>query len=215
MSSEPCAPEHVRLADFEFCTPPPAQGDVGSIGYAAPETLTGALYDQSVDIWAAGVALYAMLSAAAPFDIPESAEATVQRIRDHTQPTLPFLEPIWEKVSPEAQDLIQRMLHPDPTQRLPLDKVMAHPWLSPADAPDSSSESAPASPTAHILSRSAPRPKFAIRCTWHAKAQRWGQGLQGPSQEGQAPMLVDAGASHVPLVACPVEWAPDNHNTTR
>merc|ERR1711924_159436 len=76
-----------------------------------------------------------------------------------------------------------------------LDKVMAHPWLSPVDSVDAvdSSESAPSSPTtsAHVLSRSAPRPKFALRCTWHAKAQRWGQGLQGPSQEGQAPMLVD------------------------
>merc|ERR1712159_406506 len=71
MSSEPCFPEHVRLADFEFCTPPPAQGDVGSVGYAAPETLNGGMYAESVDVWAAGVALYCMLSAAAPFDVPE------------------------------------------------------------------------------------------------------------------------------------------------
>lgn len=215
MSNEPCAPEHVRLADFEFCTPPPAQGAAGSIGYAAPETLTGGSYGESVDIWAAGVALYAMLSAAAPFDIPESAEETARRIRDH-QLTMPFPEPIWEKVSPAARDLIQRLLHPDPNERLPLDKVMAHPWLSVVDSAESSSESSPSSPTAiaHVLSRSAPRPKFAIRCTWHSKAQRWGQGLQGPSQEGQAPMLVDVGTSHVPLVACPVEWAPNN-NTTR
>merc|ERR1719271_399094 len=148
MSNEPCAPEHVRLADFEFCTPPPAQGAVGSIGYAAPETLTGGLYGQSVDVWAAGVALYAMLSAAAPFDVPESVEDTAQRIRD-AQPHTSFPEPIWEKVSPAARDLIQCLLHPDPNERITLDKVMAHPWLSPVDSVDAvdSSESAPSSPT--------------------------------------------------------------------
>merc|ERR1712023_37723 len=41
MNADPTAPEHVCLADFEFCTPPPALGAVGSIAYAAPETLDG------------------------------------------------------------------------------------------------------------------------------------------------------------------------------
>jgi len=206
MNSEPCAPEHVRLADFEFCTPPPAQGEVGSIAYAAPETLTGGLYGESVDVWAAGVALYAMLSAAAPFDVPESFEATAQRIRD-ARPELSFPEPIWQRVSPQAKDLVQRLLHPDPTLRLPLDKALAHPWLS--GSSDSSDESAPASPAPRAPSR----PKFSMRCTWHSKTMRWGQGLEGPSQEGQAPMLLDDAPT--PLVACPVEWGPMHNQETR
>jgi len=199
MSSEPCVAEHVRLADFEFCTPPPAQGDVGSVGYAAPETLTGEMYGESVDIWAAGVALYAMLSASAPFDVPEDPVATVQRIREGK---LPFAEPIWDSVSSEAKDLIQGLLHRDPAMRLSLDQAMAHSWL----ASSISDESAPSSPVK--------RPKFALRCTWHSKTKRWGQGLEGPSQEGQVPMLIEAGGSNVPLVACPIEWAPSHCTTT-
>merc|ERR1711918_230422 len=96
------------------------------------------------------------------------------------------------------------LLHPNPAMRLSLDQAMAHPWLSGAVASD---ESAPSSPVK--------RPKFALRCTWHAKTKRWGQGLEGPSQEGQVPMLVEAGASNVPLVACPFEWAPANTTRTR
>jgi len=202
MSSEPCAPQHVRLADFEFCTPPPAQGDVGSIGYAAPETLTGELYGESVDIWAAGIALFAMLSAAAPFDVPEDVGATVSRIREGK---LSFTEPIWARVSPEAKNLIQGLLQPDPAARLSLDQAMAHPWLVGSVASDESDESTP----------SVKRPKFALRCTWHSKIKRWGQGLEGPSQEGQVPMLVEAGAPNVPLVACPIEWAPAHTTKTR
>ena len=74
------APEHVRLADFEFCTSSPALGPVGSIGYAAPETLGNLPYTTAVDVWAGGVCLYAMLAASAPFDCPESAAATARRI---------------------------------------------------------------------------------------------------------------------------------------
>jgi serine/threonine protein kinase len=205
MNSEPCAPEHVRLADFEFCTPPPAQGEVGSIAYAAPETLTGGLYGESVDVWAAGVALYAMLSAAAPFDVPESFEETADRIRN-ARPELPFSEPIWQRVSPAAKSLIQSLLHPDPALRLTLDKVLAHPWLSGPE--DSANESASTSHT-----RLPSRPKFALRCTWHTKTKRWGTGLEGPSQEGPAPMLLDDASS--PLVACPVEWGPQHNDETR
>merc|ERR1719409_2141870 len=100
-----------------------------------------------------------MLSASAPFDVPESAEATAQRIRE-ARPDLPFPEPIWENISREAKDLIKGLLQPDPALRLSLEKVMAHPWLS--GSIDSATESAPSSPAP---SRSPPsRPKFALRC---------------------------------------------------
>lgn len=203
MSNEPCSPEHVRLADFEFCTPPPAQGDVGSIAYAAPETLTGGLYGESVDVWAAGVALYAMLSAAAPFDIPESFEATAERIRNAT-PDTPFPEPIWQRVSPAAKDLVRRLLHPDATLRITLDQVLSHAWFS---------ESTDVSSNGAIATTKSRPPKFALRCTWHSKTKRWGTGLEGPSQEGQAPMVLDDACS--PLVACPVEWGPQHNDVTR
>jgi len=211
MHPDPTVPEQVRLADFEFCSTVPATGAVGSIAYAAPEALGEAPYTQAVDVWAAGVMLYAMLSASAPFDAPEGPEATAQRIRE-TVPGMPFPETCWETISPGAKDLLNGMLHPHVQHRLTLEQVMAHPWFQ------GTSESIPASPISEARSASPGRkspklgPKFSIRCTWHPKMKRWGsnnkKGKRGPAAD--VAMLVDEdGASgQAPIIACPVEWAP-------
>jgi len=88
MHPEPTLPEQVRLADFEFSVESPAFGPVGSLAYSAPEALDpDRPYTTAVDLWAAGVALYAMLSASPPFDCPfEAPAATEQQIRN----TLPL-----------------------------------------------------------------------------------------------------------------------------
>lgn len=196
MNTDPKEPHHVRLADFEFCTPSPATGAVGSIGYAAPETLGESSYTTAVDIWAAGVVLYAMLSASAPFDSPGNPEDTMQRIRA-AQPGMRFAEDCWDTISPAAKDLVNRMLHPDPDQRLDLPAAMAHPWLSGASQLPRATMAPPS------------KPKFALRCTWHPKTKRWSQGIDGPAGDGEVRMLVDED-EQCPLVACPLEWAPGN-----
>jgi len=184
----------VRLADFEFCTPAPAMGAVGSIGYAAPETLGNSSYTAAVDVWAAGVVLYAMLSASAPFDSPDDPAATAQNIRE-VRPGMPFVEPCWGNISAAAKDLVNRMLHPDPQQRIDVASAMIHPWLSGASA------------IPQVQTK--PSPKFALRCTWHVKTKRWShQGKDGPSGAGEVQMLMDE-EEQCPLVACPLEWAPN------
>mmetsp|Transcript_4423 Transcript_4423/g.10249 ORF Transcript_4423/g.10249 Transcript_4423/m.10249 type:complete len:735 (-) Transcript_4423:225-2429(-) len=52
---------------------------VGSPGYAAPEVLTGEPYDEKVDVFAAGVVLYFVLSGVLPF-----ADSSVERILART-----------------------------------------------------------------------------------------------------------------------------------
>merc|ERR1711968_171021 len=148
-------------------------------------------------MWASGVALYAMLAASAPFDTPDDANDTVRRIRAAV-PGMPLVEPCWADVSPAAKDLVHRLLHPDPQQRLDLTTALRHPWLAGA-----SQLPAPAAPS---------KPKFALRCTWHTKTKRWSQhGIAGPAGDSQAGlhMLVDED-EQCPLVACPLEWAPAN-----
>jgi len=186
--------DHVRLADFEFCCAPPAVGPVGSIAYAAPEAIEGMQpYTQAVDMWAAGVVLYAMLSASAPFDSPDGPEATAARIRAAKPGSVDFSEACWAEVSPSAKELICALLHPDPAQRMTLEQAIIHPWVS---ATQPAAE--PAGPE---------RPKFSLRCTWHTKAKRWSnKGGDGPA-EGMVGMLVDEEAPS-PFVACPLEWAP-------
>jgi len=195
---DPTAPEHVRLADFEFCTSSPALGPVGSIGYAAPETLGNLPYTTAVDVWAGGVCLYAMLAASAPFDCPESAAATARRILS-AQPGMPFEEACWEHISPAAKDLVNGMLHPDPEQRMDLASAMAHPWLSGATEVQTSS-----------LSKKPQRPKFSLRCTWHGREKRWGQGMKGPAVDGEVPTAMLMDEEDYPLVQCPLEWGPSN-----
>jgi len=201
MTPNPSAPSDVRLADFEFCASNPAVGPVGSIAYSAPEALDTSDtyrsgYSQSVDLWAAGVVLYAMLSASAPFDCPLSPEATAHRIREAC-PGMEFSEPIWKDISLSARDLVNGLLHPNPKLRLTLQAAMHHPWItgavgSPADAPPA-------------------RAKFAMRCTWHNDAKRWSSmNVDAPMvmNQGEVQMFVDRTDSFVPLFACPMEWNP-------
>ena len=216
MHPEASSPDQIRLADFEFCVPPPAVGAVGSIAYAAPEATHDESYGPEVDIWAAGVCLYAMLSASAPFDSPEGPAATEKRIQE-AQYGMEFPEACWEDVTPHAKNLINGMLHPDRAQRLTMDQVMAHPWFAEEQAlPASLSQ-----PTAAAATRSErPKsPKFQLRLAWHGKMKRWsskGAGGIRPTickantagaTHGTA-MLLDEDAGGNPLIACPLEWAP-------
>jgi len=197
MHPDPTMPEQVRLADFEFSVEAPAVGPVGSLAYSAPEALYPAQpYTTSVDIWAAGVVLYAMLSASAPFDCPlEGPGATEHQIRNALPFGIDFKEQCWEQISPAAKDLINRLLHPNPAERLSLESALAHPWLA------GSTEVAHAAHTA-------PKPKFSLRCAWHPKAKRWSnQTTDSAGGQGALAMLVDDQESS-PLVACPLEWQP-------
>jgi len=194
-TESPClSAESIRLADFEFCCPTPAAGPVGSIAYCAPEALDGTQpYTEAVDLWAAGIVLYAILSASAPFDSPEGAAATASRIRAATPGDCDFTDDCWDTISSSAKDLITSLLHPDPAQRMTLHAALAHPWFT-ATAEEARS-----------------RPKFSLRLGWHTKAKRWSnKGGDGPADGEVATacgMLVDQEYAASPLT-CPLEWDP-------
>jgi len=182
--------QHIRLADFEFCCPTPAAGPVGSIAYAAPEALDGqGPYTEAVDLWAAGIVLYAILSASAPFDSPGDAAMTASRIRAAKAGDCDFSDACWQTISSSAKEFITALLHPDPAQRMTLSDALVHPWLTGA--------------TEEVTSR----PKFSLRLGWHTKAKRWSnKGGDGPA-DGEVAMLVDQEYSASPLT-CPLEWDP-------
>lgn len=94
----------------------------GSVTYAAPEVISGRVYSgTAVDVWSAGVMLYALLVGQLPFNdnnIPKLYEKIQAGIK-----TLPVF------LSQEASDLIRRMLTVDPAQRITVRGVLAHPWL--------------------------------------------------------------------------------------
>lgn len=93
----------------------------GSPCYAAPEMIAGKKYvGLRVDIWSAGVILYAMICGYLPFDDPDTQELYKKIMSgDYSIPS---------HVSPEGRQLIKLILNTDPEKRFTIDQIRSHPW---------------------------------------------------------------------------------------
>ncbi|KAL7951911.1 hypothetical protein V8C42DRAFT_356946 [Trichoderma barbatum] len=91
----------------------------GSPHYAAPELLKNRSYrGDRADIWSMGVILYAMLSATLPFDDPD--------LRVMMGKTKKGQYKMPEFLSPEAENLIDRMLQVNPDHRITMRQIWQH-----------------------------------------------------------------------------------------
>jgi len=119
-----------------------AYSRVGSDYYAAPEVHMGLGYDTPVDIYSLGVTLFVMLCGTPPastsFFKSEDADLTdedsicVASVTDESHSSLcssSELFPSKLKISPLAQDLISKMIHPDPEQRITASEALKHEWI--------------------------------------------------------------------------------------
>ncbi|KAJ2359388.1 serine/threonine protein kinase [Coemansia sp. RSA 2618] len=101
----------------------------GTPMYVAPEVLTvrqAGMYDSLVDMWSLGVVLYICLCGFPPF----SDEMSPPPMRDQIIAGMySFPSPYWDSISPDAIDLVCRMLQVDPKSRITVDQALAHPWL--------------------------------------------------------------------------------------
>lgn len=94
-------------------------GTVGSPFYIAPEVLAGG-YNQSADVWSAGVILYILLSGVPPFwGKTKSRIFDAVRLADLWFPPDP-----WGHISASAKELIAGMLCVDPSRRLTAAQVL-------------------------------------------------------------------------------------------
>ncbi|TMW68148.1 hypothetical protein Poli38472_007820 [Pythium oligandrum] len=126
-------PFEVKIIDFGFSTVlkphQTASSFLGTPGYLAPEILQHQPYNSAVDIWSFGVLLYLMLSGRLPFPM-------AHQLPLHENITslyrLTFPRKYWRDLSPEAKDLVKRMLVLDPRRRATVDAALAHPWFTPA-----------------------------------------------------------------------------------
>ncbi|PAA94862.1 hypothetical protein BOX15_Mlig000811g1, partial [Macrostomum lignano] len=122
---------NVKIADFGLSNIM-ADGELlrtscGSPNYAAPEVISGKLYvGPEVDIWSAGVILYALLCGSLPFD-DEHVPTLFSKIRSGQ-----FLVPAY--VSSGATELLRMTLRVDPLKRASIEDIRAHPWFA-ADLP--------------------------------------------------------------------------------
>lgn len=95
----------------------------GTPVYMAPEIIMNKGYEGfPVDIWSSGVALYIMLSGNVPFNRGQKTDLDYAIINQQPSPI--------EGISPEADDLVQRLLNKNPNERPTAEEVLNHPWLT-------------------------------------------------------------------------------------
>jgi BR serine/threonine kinase len=117
------AANQILIADFGLACWMPnniAKTSCGSPIYSAPEIIRGVPYDGRMsDIWSSGVILYAMLTGTLPFQ-GESVRVLAQRIKRGSYVIPQGLEPV-------LIDLIRGIFVVDPSKRLTITQIKAHP----------------------------------------------------------------------------------------
>ncbi|XP_032865977.1 ribosomal protein S6 kinase alpha-3 isoform X2 [Tyto alba] len=126
-------PESIRICDFGFAKQLRAENGLlmtpcYTANFVAPEVLKRQGYDAACDIWSLGVLLYTMLTGYTPFangpdDTPEEILARIGSGK------FSLSGGYWNTVSDTAKDLVSKMLHVDPHQRLTAAQVLGHPWI--------------------------------------------------------------------------------------
>lgn len=102
----------------------------GSPAYVSPEMLQSKMYSgQCADIWSLGVVLFVMLCGTYPF-VDRDPRQLFEKIM-HAKINLP------QWLSPNARDLLNRLLCRNPMTRATLQEVMTHPWMRSARGNDS------------------------------------------------------------------------------
>lgn len=98
----------------------------GTPAYIAPEILRGRGYEGfAVDVWSAGVVLYAMVYGTVPFRAGSMKELHRMIVKgDYT---------LKEDVSEEVRDLLGKMLEVDVRKRCTIPKILCHPWFADYD----------------------------------------------------------------------------------
>merc|ERR1712130_368167 len=142
-----CSEASIDISTPTLLTP------VGSLEYMAPEVVDTFMiddydedddesicYNKKCDLWSLGVIMYILLCGYAPFagncgldcgwDRGESCTDCQERLFSSIREgRLVFPDQHWAAISPQAKDLIQRLLVKDSGARLDANQVLEHPWI--------------------------------------------------------------------------------------
>lgn len=124
----------VKVADFglsAFYRPGAMmKSSCGTLSFLAPEVFAGTSNaGPPLDVWAMGVILFALLCGRLPFEGPDlrgtkrPRDAVIQSRISKGQ------YKIEESLSPEAKDLVRRLLRVDPAVRSSVPEIFSHVWL--------------------------------------------------------------------------------------
>jgi len=113
----------VKICDFGWSvkSKEPQTRLCGTLNYLCPQMIKKESYDYKCDIWCIGVLMYEMICGNAPFDENINAK-TYKRIKKCDLK-------IPDYVTPDATDLLQKILVVNPNDRLSLEEILKHPWV--------------------------------------------------------------------------------------
>lgn len=121
---------NIKIADFGMAALETEdkllETSCGSPHYAAPEIVSGIPYHGfASDVWSCGVILFALLTGRLPFD---DEDGNIRNLLLQVQSGR-FEMPGDDEITPDAQDLIARILTVDPEQRIKARDILKHPLL--------------------------------------------------------------------------------------
>jgi serine/threonine protein kinase len=135
----------VKLCDFGLATYSPSSTQLcGTYQYLAPEIVLGITYNYKVDLWSLGILLYDLYYFSTPFynyDINIMFNNIYKK-----EPQFPTNIIIGKKtfpsnITPNAKDLIIKLLSKNPNKRPSLDDILQHPFCQEPKYMHSSSKS--------------------------------------------------------------------------
>uniref|UniRef100_A0A182YPS4 Serine/threonine-protein kinase SAK n=1 Tax=Anopheles stephensi TaxID=30069 RepID=A0A182YPS4_ANOST len=118
---------NIKIADFGLATELMQPDEkhhtlCGTPNYISPEVASRASHGLPADVWGLGCMLYTLLVGKPPFDT-DGVKSTLARVvlSNYSLPT---------HLSSDVSDLIERLLKKNPTERIKLEEVLSHPFLS-------------------------------------------------------------------------------------
>lgn len=123
----------IKIADFGFAKKVTSEHclltQCGTPGYVAPEILHGVPYGTKSDMWSIGVITYILLGGYPPF-IEQNQRELFKKIK---KGQYEFHPEYWRTISPEAKDLISKLLTVDPSRRMTASEALNTPWVTGGD----------------------------------------------------------------------------------
>ncbi|KAG5961666.1 Serine/threonine-protein kinase ark1 [Claviceps cyperi] len=128
----------LKISDFGWSVHAPntrRKTMCGTLDYLPPEMIKPGTsdnsYNEKIDLWSLGILTYEFVVGRAPFEPEDSEEEeNIRECTIKTQRKIVRLDmTIPSFVSPEARDLIRKLLVLNPEKRISLDQVQVHPWI--------------------------------------------------------------------------------------
>jgi len=118
--------EEAKLADFGWCVHTPQSRRntfCGTLDYLSPEMLNGTAHDKHVDHWSLGCLVFEMIHGKPPYEHEKENETKRNIVSGK------FTYP--DTFPSEPRAIIDGLLVNEPTERMPMETVLADQWVVP------------------------------------------------------------------------------------